>query len=253
MTTTSHASFSNPLQTDQPLGGNGSKRLARSAGLLYLLVGIFGGFAQGFVYPKIYAAGDAATTANNMIDNSGLVRTAVVADLIQATLWVFVAMALYRLLQHVSKNMASAMVVLAAMGASITLLNAVFEFEGLRVATGAVKMAAPGSDAQVLLLVDTHHYGLVIAQIFFGLWLVPMGYLIYTSGWFPKALGVLLAVGGAFYLVNTLTALLIPDVGGHLAGFLGVPSAIAEIWTVGYLLIVGVKSRVTQEVPTPVS
>jgi len=71
------------------------KRLARIAGILYLLVGIFGGFAQGFVYPKIYVASDAATTAGNVLANSGLVRMGVVADLVQATVWVFVAMTLF--------------------------------------------------------------------------------------------------------------------------------------------------------------
>ena len=66
------------------------KRLARIAGILYLLVAIFGGFALGFVYPRIYVAGDAATTAGNLRANSGLVRSGVAADLFQATLWVFI-------------------------------------------------------------------------------------------------------------------------------------------------------------------
>src|SRR5690242_21107892 len=74
------------------------KRLARIAGVLYLLVGIFGAFAQGFVYTKIYVAGNAATTAGNVIANSELVRLGVVADLIQATIWVFLGMTLYLLL-----------------------------------------------------------------------------------------------------------------------------------------------------------
>src|SRR3989454_6822536 len=86
------------------------KRIARIAGVLYLLVGIFGGFAQGFVYPKVYVAGDAATTARNVLANSGLVRLGVVADLFQATVWVFLALVLYRLLKHVNKSAASAMV-----------------------------------------------------------------------------------------------------------------------------------------------
>ena len=68
---------------------NSPKRLARIAGVLYLLVGIFGGFAEGFVEPKMYVAGNAATTAGNVVANSGLVRIGVVADLFQATVWVF--------------------------------------------------------------------------------------------------------------------------------------------------------------------
>ena len=225
---------------------NSPKRLARIAGVLYLLVAIFGGFAQGFVYPKIYVVGDAAKTAGNLVANSGLVRTGVVADLFQATLWVFVAITLYLLLHHVNRTAAGVMVVLAAIGAGITMLNAVFEFEALRVATGKVGSVAfgtTGSNALLLLLVDTQHYGLLIAQIFFGLWLVPMGYLAYRSEWFPKALGIALVVGAACYLVDTLAAFLVPDVGTSIHGFIWIPSAIAEVWMVGYLLAIGVKAR----------
>src|SRR5437588_4332551 len=93
---------------------NSPKRLARIAGVLYLLVGIFGGFAEGFVYPKMYVAGDAATTARNLLANSGLVRIGVVADLFNATVWVFLGMTLYLLLKHVHKGATSAMVVLVA-------------------------------------------------------------------------------------------------------------------------------------------
>jgi uncharacterized protein DUF4386 len=220
------------------------KALARIAGILYLVVGILGGFAQFFVYPKIYVAGDAAKTAGNLIANSGLVRIGVVADLIQATVWVLLALTLYRLLKHVNKSVANAMVVLTAIGAGITMLNAVFEFEGMRVATGAVNLGgfgAAGSSALALLMVDAQHYGLLIASIFFGLWLVPLGYLAYKSGWFPKALGVVLVVGGACYLVDVFAAFLVPDVGKAIHSYVNIPSAIAEISTLVYFLVFGVR------------
>ena len=230
---------------------NSPKRLARIAGVLYLLVGIFGGFAEGFVYPKVYVVGDAATTAGNVVANSALVRMGIVADLFNATVWVFLGLTLYLLLKHVNKSVARAMVVLVAIGASITCLNAVFEFEGLRAATGAVNLAAfgtAGSNALVLLLLDTQHYGIFIAQIFFGLWLVPLGYLAYKSaGWFPKWLGVLLIVGGACYLVDLLAAFLVPDFGQIIHAFIWIPSAIAEISMVLYLLVIGVKTAKTSK------
>lgn len=224
---------------------NSPKRIARIAGVFYLLVAIFGGFAQGFLYPKIYAAGDATATTRNVLANSDLVRIGVLSDLLQATIWVCVAMSLYLLLKHVNKGIASAMVVFAAMGAGITCLNAGFEFEALRVATGAVNMTAlgaVGSNAIVGLLADAQHYGLLIAQIFFGLWLVPMGYLAYRSGWFPKALGVALVVGCVSYLVDLLAAFLLPEVSVQIHGFLSVVPGIGEIWMVGYLLLVGVRN-----------
>src|SRR3989440_2737808 len=230
------------------------KRIARSAGVLYLLVGIFGGFAEGFVYPKVYVAGDAAATAGNLLANSGLVRLGVVADLFNATVWVFLGLTLYLLLKHVNKSVARTMVVLVAIGASIVCLNVVFEFEGLRAATGAVNLAAfgtAGSNALVLLLLDTQHYGIFIAQIFFGLWLVPLGYLAYKSaGWFPKWLGVLLIVGGACYLVDLLAQFLVPDFAQNLHIFFSVVPAIAEISMVLYLLVIGVR---TQKPGEPIS
>ncbi len=159
--------------------------------------------------------------------------------------WVFVAMTLYMLLKHVNKRVASAMIVFAAIEAGITCLNAGFEFEALRVATDAVNMVAlgtAGSNALDLLLVDAHHYGLFIAQIFFGLWLVPMGYLAYKSGWFPRALGVALIVCCVTYLVDLLVAFLAHDVSAQIHGFLSIPPEIVEPWMVGYLLLIGVKS-----------
>jgi hypothetical protein len=116
----------------------------------------------------------------------------------------------------------------------------------LRVATGAVNLGAigaSGSNAVVLLLLDTQHYGIFIAQIFFGLWLVPLGYLAYQSkGWFPKWLGILLILGGTCYIVDLLALFLVPDFDKVIHGFITIPSAIAEITMVLYLLVIGVRT-----------
>ena len=229
-------------------GVTSPKRLARIAGVLYLFLAIFGGFAQGFLEPKTYVVGDAVATAGNVLANAGLVRLGVVSELLGQTFFVFLALTLYVLLKHVHPGVARAMLVLVALAAGITCLNSVFLFEGLRVATGAVDLSAlgaAGSTAMVLLLLDAQHYGILVAQIFFGLWLVPLGYLAYRSGMFPKALGVVLIAGGVCYLVDLLAAFLVPDLGGvqQLHAFVVVPTtAIAEISMVVYLLVVGVKT-----------
>ena len=219
------------------------KRLARIAGVFYLLVGICGGFAEGFVDPKMYVAGNAAATAGNVVANTGLVRIGVVAHLLDGTFFVFTAMTLYILLQHVDKSVARAMLVLVALATGIICLNAVFEFEGLQVATDSSYAAAfgiAGSNALVLLLLDTQHYGTLAAQVFLGLWLAPLGYLAYKSGMFPKALGVVLVVATVSYLVDLLAAFLVPDVAAQIHPFLIIVPAIAEIWMVLYLLVKGV-------------
>jgi hypothetical protein len=220
------------------------QRLARIAGVFYLLVGITGGFAEGFVDPTMYVAGDAAATTANVVANSGLVRLAVVAHLVDAVFFVFTAMALYLLLKHVNKNAARVMVVLVVLAAGIISVNAVFQFAGLRVATDstyAAAFGAAGSNALVLLLLDIQHYGTLAAQVFFGLWLAPLGYLAYKSRLFPKALGVVLVVATVSYLLDVFAAFLVPGVAQQIHSFLGIMPTISEVWMVLYLLVKGVK------------
>jgi hypothetical protein len=221
------------------------KRLARIAGLLYLLVGIFGGFAEGFVDPKLYVAGNAAATAGNVVANAGLVRIGVVAHLVDAVFFLLTAIALYLLLSHVHKNAARVMVAFVALAAGIISLNAVFQFEGLQVATDpsyAAALGGAGSNVLVLLLLDIQHFGTLAAQVFFGLWLAPLGYLAYRSGLFPRSLGVVLVVAAGSYLADLLAAFLVPDVARPGHAFLIIAPAIAEIWMVLYLLVKGVRS-----------
>ena len=220
------------------------KRLARIAGILYLLNGIFAGVAFGYVLTKVYVPGNAAITAANVIANSELARMGVLADLFQATEWIFLAMALYLLLKHVNKSAAAAMVVLVAIGSAVTCLNDVFQFESVRVATNPAYVAslgAAGSNAIVLLLLDMHHFGFLIAQIFFGLWLAPLGYLAFKSGMFPKALGVALIVGSGCYLVGMVAVFSVPGFGEKINSLVTIPCTIAEVWMVGYLLVFGVR------------
>jgi hypothetical protein len=221
------------------------KQLARIAGLLYLIVGLFGGFAIGYVAPMVYAPGDALTTAANVSANAGLVRASVLADLIQATVFVFLAMVLFAILQDVNRSVARAMVIVVVIATAVMCLNEVFQIGALLVsgeAAYATGFGAAGADALVLLLMDLYHYGFLIAQIFFGLWLIPLGYLAYTSGLFPRALGVVLVVGGSAYLVDLTLAFMAPDASRQVHGLLAVPPTIAEVWMVLYLLLKGVRS-----------
>jgi hypothetical protein len=229
---------------------NSPKSLARVAGILYLIVAIFGGFAFGYVLGKVYVPGDPTATAANVAANSGLVRIGVLADLFQATVWVFLALTLYILLKQVHKGAARAMLTLVAVGAAITCLNDVFQFESVRAATDAsyaTALGTAGSSALVLLLLDIHHYGFLVAQIFFGLWLVPFGLLAYQSGMFPKALGAALVVGGVCYIVGMVAVFVAPDSGERINTYITIPSAIAELSMVSYLLVVGVKTPKSAE------
>ena len=228
------------------------QRLARTAGVYYLVVAVFGGFAHA-VRTQVYVPGDATTTADNVVAHADLVRFSFAADLVQATFAVFLVMALYRLLRHVQPSMARAMVVFVVLQVGITCLNLVHQFGALMVATQSSYSSAfgeEGTDALVLLLMELQHNGYLVAQIFFGLWLFPLGLLAYRSGMFPRALGVILMLATGAYLVDTALQFLAPDVADVVSGPVLIPVVIvAEVWMMAYLLIKGVRTPAADSVP----
>jgi hypothetical protein len=229
------------------------QRLARTAGVYYLVVAIFGGFAHA-VRTQVYVPGDAATTADNVVTHADLVRLSFAADLVQATFAVFLVMALYRLLRHAGPSMARAMVVFVVLQVGITCLNLVHQFGALMMATQPSYSDAfgeEGTDGLVLLLMELQHNGYLVAQIFFGLWLFPLGLLAYRSGMFPRALGVLLMVATGAYLVDTVLQFMAKDLADAVSGPVLVPIVVvAEVSMMLYLLIVGVRTPPADSTPS---
>jgi hypothetical protein len=227
------------------------KRLARTAGVFYLVVAICGGFAHA-VRLQVYVPGDAAATAANVVANASLVRTSFVADLVDATFFLLTVMALYQLLQHVNKVVARAMVVFVVVAVAIKALNLVTQLQALLVATEpayAGAFGAEGSDAMVLLLLDLQHNGYLVAQVFFGLWLFPLGLLAYRSGMFPRPLGVVLMTGTVAYLLDVALQFLAPALADAVNPVVVVVVTLSEVSMLAYLLIKGVT---TVKAPQPV-
>lgn len=233
--------------------GSSPKRLARTAGVLYLGVAVLGGWAHKGVRPKVFIPGDAAATANNVAEHVSLVRYGVVADLAQATLMLFVVLALYKLLQHAGRPIARAMVVLVIVSTAITSLNMVNQLGAVLVATDvsyAAGFGAAGSDALVLLLLDLQHHGYLIAQIFFGLWLFPLGLLAYRSKMFPRPIGIGLMVGAVAYLIDVPLQFLTPELADTISPIVLIPIVIAaEVSMLVYLLVKGVRPTPPQPAP----
>jgi hypothetical protein len=221
------------------------KKLARVAGSLYLVVAVLGGFAELVVREGIVEPGNPAATADNIRGAAGLFRLGFAADLVQATVFLFTAMALYLLLRHVNELTARAMVVIVAVSVAIICLNLLNQYTALSLATDetyASAFGAAGSGALAGLFADMHANGYLIAQMFFGLWLVPLGYLVYRSGYFPQFLGVLLVIGAVGYLVDLFAHFLAPGVAESIELIVVAPAAIGELWFVAYLLAKGVRA-----------
>ena len=145
-----------------------------------------------------------------------------------------------------ARAMARAMVLFVVLQVGITCVNLVHQLAALLVATESSYTSAFEADqlnAVVLLLMDMQHSGFLIAQIFFGLWLFPLGWLAYRSGLFPRPLGVILMVATGAYLIDVLLQFLAHDFAEAVSPIVVVPLVtIAEVSMVGYLLIKGVRT-----------
>lgn len=209
------------------------KKLARIAGALYLVVAVTTIFA-GLVNTRV------AVSADNIRADATLYRIGMVSELVGATAFLFTAMVLYVLLKHVSQLVAAAMVTLVAISVAMQSLNLLNQNTALTV--------APNRGDLAMLFAGMQTSGFLIAQTYFGLWLLPLGYLVMKSGYFPKALGVLLMIGCGGHLVDVFTRLLSPGFGADISPFALTLAAIAEISFIAWLLIKAVRTPSTPTV-----
>jgi Domain of unknown function (DUF4386) len=166
-------------------------------------------------------------------------RPAVVSALLVQVVNIFVVLMLYQLLKPVNKNMAVLMVIFLLLGVPIAMLNEVNQFAVIFLTSGADSLrvfTASQLHALVLLFLDLHTYGIDIAAIFWGLWLFPMGYLVYKSGFLPRILGILLMIGCAGYLIQSFATFLFPGFAVNIALFTFWGEILFPLW----LLIRGV-------------
>jgi hypothetical protein len=216
---------------------------ARLAGVFYLILAICGGFAEFGVRQRLIVPGDAATTAQNLLANAGLFRIGIVAELLGQVVFVLVAFALYDLLKVVHRRRAIAMVALVLLAVGLTALNMVNQAAALLVLDGGAWTAAfePAQrQALAAFFLDLHGFGYgVVAQVFFGLWLLPLGALIWRSGFIPKAVGGLVTVAGIGYLVDVVIAAMAPGTGFVLSEF----TFVGELLLMGWLLAKGVNAE----------
>jgi hypothetical protein len=220
-------------------------RAARLAGGLYLTLVPLGVFSFIYVPSVLLVRGDAAATSRNILASQWLFRSATVSHLISQVIVVFLAFALYRLLRPVNRDHAALMVVLALLGVPVACLNEVNHLAVLRLLDSVDERAFTDAQvhAQAMLFLDMHRIGVLVAQIFWGLWLLPLGILVFESGFLPRLLGILLIIGGAGYLFDSSAELLLPGF-ATISQFTFVGELVFSLW----LLIKGVRVERWQRV-----
>lgn len=242
-----------------PIGSNVSSRSwARRAGVLYVIVAIFGGGAET-VRRTMVVSGDATATAENISSSATVFRLAFAADLLQIACFLGVAVILYGLLRHVSERAALVMLTFNAVSVAIMGANALNHIGALMMAGSSELAGAFGAaaDAQVLLFAEMHNQGFLIAQVFFGFWLFPIGYMLLKSGYAPKVLAVLVMVAGSAYAADVATSTLSPTMGEDLGPVFVVLTVIGEgslaLWLAVKGLNFGSRTVPASGSPEPIS
>jgi hypothetical protein len=222
---------------------NASLATARAAGLLYLLLAVTGGFSMLYV-PSLIVPGDAAATANNLLAHESLFRLGIVSGLVSQVVFVFLVLALYRLFKGVNDTHAALMVALVLAAVPVGFVNMLNQVAALHVLSGADYLSAFETDqlnALVMLFLDLHGQGLLIVEIFWGLWLLPLGLLVIKARFIPSVIGILLIVGFLGYLIDFLTRLLFPDYTAIVSPVAGA-AKFGELAMILWLLIKGTRA-----------
>jgi hypothetical protein len=225
---------------------NSTKKIARVAGLLYLLMAITGVFGVMYIPRTLIVEGNATATASNILGSEMVFRVGIVSELVAAVVFIFMVMLLYRLFSPVNKTHASLMVILALVSVAIAFLIVLNEIAALALFRGAdflTVLDKPQRDAMAMLFLDLHRYGFVINGIFWGLWLFPFGVLVMRSSFLPRILGVLLIVACFGYLAWSLTELLLPRYASVVGRITNIPEGVGELSIMFWLLIAGAKDQ----------
>jgi hypothetical protein len=219
---------------------------ARAAGLLYILASAIGVVRLLYVPEKLFVHGNAAATAGNIVAHEQLFRLGIVSYVSSSVLFLFVTLALYRLLKGVDEGLAVLMVILGSLlPVPIFLINSATDAAALLLVRGGdflSVVAKPQREAFAMLFLNLHHHLDVVNAIFWGLWLLPFGLLVYRSRFLPRFIGVWLIAECFAWLAFSFAGLLSPGLEGKIFSF-SQPFMFAELVIMFWLAIIGAKER----------
>jgi hypothetical protein len=220
------------------------KRKARIAGLWYL------GFTLGpfyllYVPSQTVVHNDAAATAARVLGHQTLFRWGMLAETLGVIIFVGLSLALYRLFEDVDRHRARQLVALVLVSSALSLVAAVFNAAALLVFRDGAAVTAFDQhtrEAVGMLLISMHGQAIGINQTFWGLWLLPFGWLVVRSRFFPRWLGYWLLLDGIAWVVVGINWFLAPDFSNTLFRYFQ-PVFLAELVVMLWLLIMGAKER----------
>jgi Domain of unknown function (DUF4386) len=230
---------------------NSIKKQARVAGLIYFLASLPAPLGLVYVPNKLIVLNDATATANNIRASESLLRLGIASELWQATMFIFVVLAPYRLFKAVNEAHALAMMIPMLVSIPIFLLSVVNEIGALLLVSGAdfLSVFNPGQlSSLAYLFMRLHSRTILVAYIVGSFWFFPFGILVIRSGFIPRILGYLLFLAPFGYLPSSLAFLLLPSYGPVIETFTSM-LPVCEVPIILWLLIWGAKVQPTSPEP----
>ncbi len=223
------------------------KKTARLAGVIYLIVVISGIFSLLYVPSQLMDWESNANTVSNIQASQLLFKLGAVAEITCYVAFLFLPLVLFKLFQKINNEISILMVLLVVVGAAISFVAIPDKFNVISLLTSeqqSTNFLGLQLEQHVMLALESYYNVILIAQVFWGLWLFPFGYLVYRSGFLPKILGIFLMLGCFGYLTEFLGEIFIDNYFDTLlSDIAGIPSAIGEIGICLWLLIAGVKKE----------
>ncbi len=220
-------------------------KISRLAGLLYLIVVLTGIFSLAYVPSQISVHNDPLATISNIVSSESLFRLGIASFMIEQVAFLLLPLVLFRLFRQIDSTAAVLMVALAVVSVPIALISLSHRLDVVSLLTDPYLSQTFTSEqlhGSAKLSLNAYSNGLLITNLFWGLWLLPFGYLVFKSGFLPKFLGILLMFGCLGYMVNVFGELLVPSYADtSISKYAGLPAAAGEIGICLWLLLIGAR------------
>jgi hypothetical protein len=210
---------------------------ARVTGIWYLMLAISGAAGFLMLHPRIYV-GDPSETLLNLTAHETLARTRLLFEFLIVMSQALTAVWFYKLFKDIRPEAAWALAAWGMVNSVAIMISAIAMAGTIEVASGT---QSPGEKVLLIQLLGQfvkHAWG--VGSLFFGMWLVPMGYIVVSSQRMPVWLGRVLVLGGAGYIASAFVGY--TGIGGEWIGFLTIPASAGEFWMIGYLLTFGIRA-----------
>lgn len=229
------------------------RRWARVAGVFYLLTIAAGVFAEVFVRGELVTRDNPAATAANILAHESLYRFGLAADLVMLASYIAVTLLFYFLFKPVGKSTSLLAAWFSMTGIAVLAANSVSHVVPLFFLDPAPYLGA-FDQAQLqslaLLSLKVHARGYAIADVFFGVYCLLIGFLVFKSDFLPKTLGALMAIGGLGYLTDSFALFVLPTLAARLPDFSAL-AGIAELALSLWLVVMGVNALKWREKAHP--